>query len=197
MAEPTEPEPRLAGGGDVPSVLVAADTEFYRSHHANYGPVYYGKGPVYRFDDPAGIYGVLYVAHRLEGAFVETHLRKPGRRYVDREDLARRRWSRLRAVRPLLLLPLHGRYLYRAGATAEVTHGAASGYQLPRRWSSAAYAAEFDGIEYRSRHDDDQFCVALFERVDPAVVPAGPPNHWLSDQALLARILDRYAIQLG
>lgn len=196
MADAGEPQPRLTGG-DVPAVPVAAGTEFYRSHHADYGPIYFGKGPVYRFDDPAGVYGVLYAAHQLAGAFAETHLRKPGRRYVDRADLAQRRWSRLRTVRPLRLLPLHGRHLAQAGATAEVTHGPADRYDLPRRWSSAAHAAGFDGIEYRSRHDDDQLCVALFERRDPAVVPSGPPNDWFSNLSVLARILDRYAMELG
>jgi hypothetical protein len=195
MADAGEPQPRLADG-DVPEVSVTAGTEFYRSHHASYGPVYFGKGPVYRFDDPAGVYGVLYVARQLEGAFAETHLRKPGRRYVDRTDLAQRRWSRLRTVRPLRVLPLYGRYLAQVGATAEVTHGPADRYDLPRRWSSAVRVAGFDGIEYRSRHDDDQLCVALFEGGDP-VVPSGPPNDWLSNPTLLARILDRYGMELG
>lgn len=154
------------------------------------------QGPIYRFDDPAGVYGVLYAAHQLEGAFAETHLRKPGRRYVDRSDLAARRWSRLHTVRSLRLLPLHGRYLAQVGATAEVTHGPADRYDLPRRWSSEARTAGFDGIEYRSRHDDDQLCLALFEGGDP-VVASGPPNDWLSNLEVLARILDRYAIELG
>lgn len=195
MADAGEPQPQLTGR-DVPEVLVAAGTEFYRSHRANHGPVYFGKGPIYRFDDPAGVYGVLYAAHQLEGAFAETHLRKPGRRYVDRSDLAARRWSRLHTVRSLRLLPLHGRYLAQVGATAEVTHGPADRYDLPRRWSSEARTAGFDGIEYRSRHDDDQLCLALFEGGDP-VVASGPPNDWLSNLEVLARILDRYAIELG
>jgi hypothetical protein len=196
MTDAGAPEPRLIGG-NAPVVTVAAGAEFYRSHHANFGPVYFGRGPTYRFDDPAGAYGVLYAALQLEGAFAETHLRKPGRRYVDRADLAVRRWSRLLTTRELRLLPLHGRYLAQAGATAEVTQGPADRYELPRRWSSAIHAAGFDGIEYRSRHDDDQLCVALFEHRDPPVVASGPPNEWLSNVRVLARILDRYNIELG
>lgn len=196
MSDAGAPEPRLIGG-NAPVATVAAGTEFYRSHHRDHGPIYFGKGPTYRFDDPAGVYGVLYAAHHLEGAFAETHLRKPGRRYVDRADLAQRRWSRLRTTRELHLLPLHGRYLAQVGATAEVTHGPADRYDLPRRWSSTIHAAGFDGIEYRSRHDDDQLCVALFERRDPLVALSGPPNDWLSNMMVLARILDRYAIELG
>jgi RES domain len=138
----------------------------------------------------------LYAARELQGAFAETHLRKPGRRYVDRADLVPRRWSRLRAVRPLRLLPLYGPYLTQAGATAEVTHGPTDRYDLPRRWSSAARVAGFDGIEYRSRHDDDQLCLALFEGGDP-VVASGPPNDWLSNTTVLAQILNRYRMELG
>ncbi|MPZ30181.1 MAG: RES domain-containing protein [Rhodospirillales bacterium] len=190
MADAGEPQPRLTGG-NAPVAPVAARTEFYRSHHADYGPVYSARARPTGSMTPRGVYGVLYAAHQVEGAFAETHLRKPGRRYVDRADMAQRRWSRLRTVRPLRLLPLHGRHLAQAGATAEVTH------DLPRRWSSAAHAAGFDGIEYRSRYDDDQLCVALFERGDPAVVPSGPPNDWLSNPTVLARILDRYAVELG
>jgi hypothetical protein len=196
VADAWGPEPQLTGANS-PVVQVATGTQFYRSHQAQHGPIYFGKGPIYRFDDPAGIYGVLYAAHRLEGAFVETHLRKPSRRYVDRADLVQRRWSRLQVVRPLRLLPLYGRYLAQVGATAEVTHGPADRYDLPRRWSSAIHAAGFDGIEYRSRHDDDQLCVALFDRGDPPVAPSGPPTGWLSDSPALGRILDRYAIELG
>ena len=83
MADAGGPQPRLIGG-NAPVVPVAAGAQFYRSHHANFAPVYFGKGPTYRFDDPAAKYGVLYAAYELEGAFAETHLRKPGRRYVDR-----------------------------------------------------------------------------------------------------------------
>jgi hypothetical protein len=196
MADAGGPEPHLTGR-NLPEVPVAVGALFYRCHGAQHGPVHFGKGPIYRFDDPAGAYGVLYAAHRLEGAFVEAHLRNPGRRYVDRVDLAQRRWSRLRIVRSLRLVPLHGPFLAQAGATAEITHGPADRYDLPRRWSAAIHAAGFDGIEYRSRHDDDQLCVALFDRGDSPVEPSGPPADWLADLAALGRILDRYAIQLG
>lgn len=196
MADAGDPEPQLTGRA-LPAVEIAVGTRFYRSHRMGKGPVYFGKGPTYRFDDPSGVYGVLYAAHRLEGAFVETHLRKPSRRYVDREDLSARNWSLLQASHPLRLVPLHGRYLAQAGATAEVTHGPADRYDLSRRWSAAIYGAGFDGIEYRSRHDDDLLCVALFDRGHPIVAPLGPPVSWLSDLAQLGRILDRYSVELG
>jgi hypothetical protein len=42
---------------------------------------------------------------------------------------------------------------------------------LPQKWAAALYAHPgcFDGIAYRSRHDDDTICYAFFDR-PPACV---------------------------
>jgi hypothetical protein len=198
MAETDDsPQPLLAGRA-LTHVEVAAGSRLYRSHPADFDPIYFGKGRAYRFDDPAGTYGVFYAAHRLEGAFVETFLRRPGRTYLDRGDLARRSLSAVKVNRALQLLPLHGPHLVQAGATAEVTHGPADQYTLPQRWSAAIHDhGGFDGIEYRSRHDDELLCVALFDRARSAIEPAGLPVNWMADADLLGKILDRYGVALG
>ncbi|WP_267213256.1 RES family NAD+ phosphorylase [Chelatococcus asaccharovorans] len=52
-----------------------------RIHRKGQGAVFFGPGvgrpPQNRFDAPGSEYGVLYAARRLEGAFVETLLRRP------------------------------------------------------------------------------------------------------------------------
>lgn len=63
---------------------------------------------------------------------------------------------------------MYGPGLARIGATAEVTHGPLP-YDLPHSWSRALHEhpAAVDGIAYRSRHDDDEVCYAVFDHAQP------------------------------
>lgn len=45
---------------------------WFRSHPAEFGSIHYGRARRFRFDDPDGEYGVLYIAEDPFGAFVET-----------------------------------------------------------------------------------------------------------------------------
>jgi len=76
MAGRPKPLPDLAKK-TIPIVDLIEGTVIYRSHSLAYGPIYFGKRKLQRFDDPKVEYGVLYVAHERAGAFVETYLRFP------------------------------------------------------------------------------------------------------------------------
>jgi hypothetical protein len=69
------------------------------------------------------------------------------------------------------MVRLYGKELARLGCTAEVTHGGLP-YDLPQEWSAALYdhPTSPDGIAYRSRHDDNQICFAIFDRARTAIL---------------------------
>ena len=170
----------------------------WRIHDATRGPVWFGPAPGSpprsRFDAPAGEFGVCYVALSPEAAFAETFLRNPGRRMLDSTLLGTRALTSLACDRPLRVARLHGPGLARLGATAEVTHGPA--YELARRWSVALWShpSRPDGILYSSRHDDDELCLALFDR-DPVSL-AVKSSQSLLGSPLLTPLLRRYRMGL-
>lgn len=144
----------------IPSVEIGKRNFLFRSHRLSQDARYFGKARRYRFDDPVGAYGVLYAAHAPDGAFVETFLRFPIPTLMDRSDLDARGCARIEVTRDLRLVPLHSHHLVPLGATAEVAHGPESAYGLPQSWSRAIHEHpdQFDGIQYRSRHDDNALC---------------------------------------
>lgn len=197
MADPKLPLPNLAGK-TVPIVEVTVGTVLYRSHNLAYGPIYFGKRMLQRFDDPKGEYGVLYAAHDRAGAFVETYLRFPAPTLIGRSDLDSGGCASVNVTRSLRLVPLHSHHLVPLAATAEVTHGSSKDYTLPWLWSRAIYEHDpaIDGIEYKSRHDDSLACVALFDRASNGLQVAAPTTSWSSNVRVLGSILDRYNVAL-
>lgn len=143
---------------------VGAGTILHRFYGAANDPIHFDRSDLGRFNAPDGSYGVLYCAKDDRGALAETFLRTPGRRVVDPGLLARKAYVRLVAKAPLSLIWMAGPGLAIVGATAEVT---ASGppYDGPQLWSLALkeHPVAADGILYRSRHDNDQICYALFD----------------------------------
>jgi hypothetical protein len=161
--------------------------------------LYFGSAKRHRFDDPEGVYGVLYVARSAEGAFVETFLRFPAPTLLSRSDLDDCGCATMEVVHELRLVPLHGKYLVHLGATAQICHGPQSQYDLPRLWSRAIYehADAVDGIEYKSRHNDDLLCCALFDRTAGALAAAGASASWTADATLLGTLLNEYDVALA
>jgi len=162
----------------------------WRLHRAGHAPLHFGprRPPSQRFDAPDGSFGTLYLAAGRQGAIVETLLRNPARTVVDRAEAAVRRITAVRVVSALRLADLAGAGLGALGTTAAVATGR---YEESRAWAAAllGHPDRPDGIAYRSRHDPDELCVALFDRAAPSVV-AGEPEE--IDPHHLAAALRRY-----
>jgi len=147
--------------------LVSLDVgeTLHRFYAGAFEPIYFDRSTLGRFNAPDGRYGVLYCAAQAAGALAETFLRTPGRRLIDPALVATKGYCQLRATAPLKLIALMGPGLAIIGATAAIAHSGLP-YDVPQIWSAAleGHPIDADGIAYRSRHDDDQICYALFDR---------------------------------
>jgi hypothetical protein len=157
-----------------PTTDVDAGEALHRIHAADRGARFYGRyDATWRWDDPDGQYGVLYLGLTQDGPFAETMLRRPAQRAIVWSEVEKRRFAEFRAVEPLRLADVHGKGLGWEGVTvAEVSadHDGKTypgGYAATQAISAKVYATtDLDGIAYRSRLDPDQICVALFDRAD-------------------------------
>jgi hypothetical protein len=163
--------------GLLPVEIIPGRDELVRIHHKDNGAVFFGpapgKLPANRFDAPAGEYRVLYCARRLEGAFVETILRRP-RRPITEGYVNERAATNLLPRRTLVLAKLYDEGLHYHGI--DVAEIAIEDY-APSRTLALAFHAQFanlDGLAYRSRVNNGEICYALFDRVAAADLPAGP-----------------------
>ncbi|MDK2747258.1 MAG: RES family NAD+ phosphorylase [Brevundimonas sp.] len=149
----------------LPLITLDGGVETHRFHNAAFGPTYYDKSDAGRLNAPAGEYGVLYVAEKIDGAFAESFLRTPGATLLAQSFIDAKAYARLAWTRPLKLAQMYGQGLALLGATAEITHGSTP-YDASYEWSKAVHdhPEQPDGIAYRSRHDDDQLCYAVFDR---------------------------------
>lgn len=136
----------------------------HRIFHTSREPRHFDRGPNGRFNSPDGSYGVMYGAENPAGAVAETFLRNPGADLIAADILAQRGYARFEVKRAVLLVALAGAGLARVGATAEVCH-ASTDYRVPQAWSAALKSAfpHAHGIAYTARHDDSEFCYALFD----------------------------------
>ncbi len=161
----------------MPVATIAAGQVLHRVHDATVAARWYGrKDGTWRWDDPAGTYGVLYLGKTQVGPFVESLLRNPGDPDVLLDRVQRKRAATFTTTRTLRLAKLHGPGLawFRttaAGVAADFDPAAnPGGYDTSQRISAMVHAdTHLDGIQYRSRFDSDQLCVALFERADAAI----------------------------
>jgi len=150
-------------------IRLAAGTSLVRVHHRDYGPIWFGPAagapPTSRFDAPAGEFGTLYVAESLTGAFVETVLRRANR-IVARPFLDQRAWSILGLRRDCALAQLHGHGLVYHGVTNDICAG---DLYAPSQALSLALWKKYptDGIAYRARHNNDEICYAINDRIAP------------------------------
>ena len=163
-------------------------------------PVWYGPAPgtppSNRFDAPGGEYRICYFGDSPDVAFAETLIRRTHTRLVMQSELDVRSASNVAAVREIRLARFHGPGLVRIGVGAEVAHG--EPYDLCQALALEIWqhAAAVDGIQYRSRWDNDRLCVALFDRARDALsAPASTTS--LTDSVLLTPILRRYDIGIA
>lgn len=180
----------------LPLQTITPDTPLWRVHDVRRDPLWFGPAPnarpTGRFDAWHGEYRVCYVGLSPEASFAETFLRNPGRRILDRTLLEYRALTVLAPTRSLRVVRLYGPALARLGATAEVTHGPA--YDVAGQWSLALWShpSQPDGIAYKSRHDDDEICVAIFDRrPDPLRIQS---TEGLYRSRLLPALLQRYRV---
>lgn len=153
----------------LPIISVPSQTDLYRVHDKNHGPVFFGPGagkpPAYRFDPASGAFGVLYVALQADSAMIETLLRNPQRLTVDYKAIETRALSILKAKRDIRLVQATDDGLSKIGTTAALSTGP---YAPCAQWSDALYQHPDapDGILFASRHNPKALCVALFEKAD-------------------------------
>jgi hypothetical protein len=184
----------------LPLVTFRRGTRFFRVHRRDHDAVYFGPAidpeigqrprPTHRFDSLAGVFGVIYLSQHLEGAFVETLLRNPQRRFVSETEVMSRAVSELTCNRDLKLVNLHGRGLSRVGTTNAISTGP---YAPCWAWSDYLWwhRDEPDGIAYTSRHNPRQICYAIFERPG-AVFTAATPTAFARMVPMVKELLRRY-----
>jgi hypothetical protein len=177
------PTPRFPSG--LRSTILDAGDVIVRIHRKSQGAVFFGPAPgappQNRFDAPAAQYHVLYAAQRLEGAFVETILRRPGNRIVRRAFVEERMWTPLRLQRALVLAKIMDEGLLYHGVDASIS--ATDDYGPSRALALALHEdySSLDGLAYRSRHNNGEICFALFDRVLPTDVVEMPGRLFQSD----------------
>jgi hypothetical protein len=162
------PSTRFAAG--LLTINVSTDGMMIRVHHEGQEPIYFGpppgNPPRNRFDAPRAEYLTLYAAARLEGAFVETILRKPIGRILRRAYVHERVWTTFHAKRPLTLAKIYDEGLQIHGIDAGLI--SADDYAESRNLALDFYQSfpTLDGLAYRSRYNNGEICYALFDRVE-------------------------------
>jgi hypothetical protein len=88
---------------------------------------------------------------------------KLGKLLITEEELSRRFLAEINTIRPLKFVAVTTEGLSSLRADARLASGS---YEMSRKWGIAFHEHPeiIDGICYRSRHDDDLFCYAIFER---------------------------------
>ncbi|NJL27270.1 MAG: RES family NAD+ phosphorylase [Thermoanaerobaculia bacterium] len=163
---PLHPEPENLSDRKLPFAQ-EPPTCWFRFHKPHRDALHFGKSSAFRFDDPEGVFGVLYVAAEVRGAFAETFLGDlVAARYISHKGFAERILSEVRCREPLRLVDLTGKGANLLGADSRLH---STGDRVTQRWSQALYLHPEtpDGILYRSRIDDSCLCAAIFDR-DPS-----------------------------
>ena len=183
------PPPQDFAGREIPVETIPAGALLARIHHGEFDPLHFGSKTLNRFSDRRRIHGVRYLAKALEGAFAETIVRGANDGGIQQSYVQERSYSKIQATGPLRLASLHGPGLARVGATSAVSSGS---YDVARIWSRAIHdhPAVLDSIAYRSKHDDDEICIVLFDRARERVAPAGVPEPMIRHPNLDATYLN-------
>lgn len=163
----------MAKSAPMPVAQIAIGRTLHRIHGAGVGARWYGrKDATWRWDDPDRGFGVLYLGKSAVGPFAESLLRTPGDRNVLWDRVEQKRMATLVTRRPLKLAKLHGPGLawFETTAAEISSDDLPAGYAAPQAIAARVHDdSKLDGIQYRSRFDTDELCVALFERADGAI----------------------------
>lgn len=179
----------------LPIVTIQVARPLWRVHETRLGAIWYGKRADKRFDDPAGVFGVLYLGESPAVAVLETLVRGSDRCIVDQGEWNLRSVSRAYLAAELRMLQFEGSALRRFGIGAERAH--AGSYGECQELSAALHARhpEVDGIQFRSRWDTSQLCWAVFDRAKHKIKGTGRAVP-LSGSRIGDQVLDECRIQL-
>ena len=179
--------------------IVETSHSWFRSHPAEFGYIHYGRARRFRFDDPDGEYGVLYIAEDPFGAFVETFgqlMSTPAKlpRAISSGELSSKAVSEIVCSRTLRLADLTGPGLPRIGADARLFAG--GDYSCSRTWSRALrdHPARVDGLLYRTRHDPERRAAPVFRETLEWIDLSR--STWLSRGRQLSEILQHCGFAL-
>ena len=176
--------------------LVTIIGDLFRIHQTSHNWRHFGRNKSERFDDPHGVFGMLYGSTTADAAFAEVFLRKLASMSVAQVDLQSRAVSTFNA-RPLKCVELTGSGLRKLSCDNRIS--TEKPYKTTHLWSRALFLhpQQPDGLVYRSRHNPRFRCLALFDRCDakltdvrsePLIDP--PRRAWCSVQ------LDRYDLAM-
>ncbi len=133
----------------------------YRVHRLSLSGLFFGKSGRSRFDDPQKQFGVLYAALKPEAAFAEALLRQLEAMLILESTLAERALS-VMSLTPILCVNLTAHGLRRLSCDSRIADELP--YRTPGLWSRAFFEhpQKPAGILYRSRHNPQLTCVAVF-----------------------------------
>jgi len=140
--------------------------DWWRVSAARYRTVvHFGKGRVYRFDDPLGDFGVLYAGGDYLTCVAESVLRdelRTGARPLYLSDLEERVIARLAGTDPVRLVDLTE--AIGIGLDNQIT--TIPDYSITQAWSRALYdhPEAPDGLYYTSRNYPKGQAIAVFDR---------------------------------
>jgi hypothetical protein len=178
----------------LPLCTLVSGSLLYRLHVRSKDALFFGPAPgeppAGRFDAQGGVYGTCYLGHSLEACFVEKLCRQTEARTISLRVAGFLDLAEIEVLSSLRVVELHGPGLATLGATAAVAHGP---YRASRAWGRALFGhpVRLDGIQYRSRLDDGQLCLALFDRCAPHL-RAGTSAPLLNDWSRFEQLVERY-----
>jgi RES domain len=192
--------PAWLAARSLPLLTISAGTPLFRVHQAIHRPILFGPAtvpatgvrepPTNRFDSLTGAFGVFYLGRQFDGAFAETVLRNPPRRFVSEHYVTLRAVSEVTASRDLKVVDFHGPGLSAVGLTNAISTGP---YNPCWAWSDYLWSHRDlpDGVAYASRHDPQQICYAIFERPD-ITFRAAPATQFSTFLPAIRALLRKY-----
>jgi len=173
--------------------LKLTSRSWLRSYLAEHDPLFFGRTGRHRFDAPGGEFGTLYVGADEHCVFLETFGHRTGEvDFVTLGALAAGRLARIKPRRRLRLVDLTGSGLARLRADARLCTDST---MVSRKWALALFEhpERPDGLYYRSRHDPDRYCAALFDRASEEIEAVTLGSFADAANApILANILETY-----
>ena len=168
--------------------ILPAGTVLYRfnpAQHAN--GLFFNTQPTGRWNDPAGVYGILYAADSVDTAFAEslgrnlTQRKSPTEtKFLSIAELNSQHIWQITLKESLLLAELNGNGLPRLSLDAGIAAG--SDYTTTQQWSAWIRQCphNFHGIRYHARSLPSGLCLALYDTCRPHLdgVNLGPADQW-------------------